>query len=142
MNAETKPEEPTANAPKTATKPESPPRKGSRTKADDETETKKERQPHLPEGGLNCGPRPSFQCLLEAYLDQVDPSGFTWKERLVDMLVQKAVEGDVRSLQEIWTRLEGKAGSSLYAPPPPLDDETACLVLKAVCDDDDELPPD
>ena len=56
-----------------------------------------------------------------------------WKERLVEGPAEAGVEGNLRAIQEIWTRLEGKAGAPVAADATPIDvsDEVARGILEA-----------
>jgi hypothetical protein len=63
----------------------------------------------------------------------------TWKHLLVENLLRRAAEGDLKALQEIWTRLEGKPGASRAEEPdlPEISHEVALRILRAAGDDDD-----
>ena len=97
--------------------------------------------------------------LLRAYLDRTGRAGGTgpspWKHRLVIALLEKAEGGDLKALQEIWTRLEGRPGIAQREEPEPLviDHELALRILRAAGDaapdeaedaapDDDEAEED
>lgn len=57
--------------------------------------------------------RMSLTDLLRAGLDRpAEGEGVTWKHRLIDGLLRRAAEGDLKAIQEIWTRLEGKPGAA------------------------------
>jgi hypothetical protein len=55
----------------------------------------------------------------------------TWGQFLVEKLINKAATGDLRALQEIWTRVEGKPGVTKVSDDPPItiDDGLAQLIL-------------
>jgi hypothetical protein len=72
--------------------------------------------------------------VLDVRLDVREGDGQgTWKERLVGALLKEAVEGNLRAIQEIWTRLEGKAGAPATPDSAPLtvSDEVARAILRA-----------
>jgi hypothetical protein len=91
--------------------------------------------------------KPGDECLgltelLRAYLDRPGEAGEAgsspWKHRLVVALLGKAEAGDLKALQEIWTRLEGRPGIAQREEPEPLviDHELALRILRAAGDDD------
>jgi hypothetical protein len=63
--------------------------------------------------------------LLRASLDRRVPkeekSKALWKHRLIAGLLRRADGGDLKAMQEIWTRLEGKAGTSPLAEEEPIE---------------------
>jgi hypothetical protein len=80
--------------------------------------------------------------LLRACLDRrrrPEDTG-SWKHRLIASLLVRAEDGDIKALQEIWTRLEGKPGTSQRAEPdlPQLSEEVALKILLAAGDDGDD----
>ena len=56
----------------------------------------------------------------------------TWGQFLVERLLYLAGTGELRALQEIWTRLEGKPGTNDPAArqPPDIDDDLAEMILE------------
>ena len=81
--------------------------------------------------------------LLRSQVDQLGPDGEkTWGEQIVKTLLEQAVGGNLRAMQEIWSRLEGRAGAGQISPPLAIDDGIARKILDAVLDDDDEPPHD
>jgi hypothetical protein len=79
---------------------------------------------------------------LGAYLEQMaDGDGRTWNDRLVESTVGKAVNGDVKTIQMIWTRVEGSKPVGVVGPPAlEISDELARKILMATQDDDDDPP--
>ena len=89
------------------------------------------------------GPRddPRLTAFLKVTLDlREKPGGKTWRERLVEALLEQAAAGNLRAIQEVWTRLEGKPGAADTADSAPLAvaDEVARKILQAGRDDDDD----
>mgnify|MGYP006933310055 FL=1 len=77
--------------------------------------------------------RPGLTALLVRYLDlHGGDSGKTWRHLLVEALLRQAIDGNLRALQEIWLRLEGKAGilDSPSSPSLVIDDELARIILQ------------
>ena len=68
---------------------------------------------------------------LDSATEPRKKSSKTWAQQLVENLIRLAIGGDLRANQEIWTRLEGKPGSSDPAARTPVevDDELAQLIL-------------
>lgn len=79
--------------------------------------------------------------LLRACLERPAGPGAaaSWKHRLIAGLIRRADDGDLKAIQEIWTRLEGRPGASRDAPPelPHLTDDVVLRILRAA-DDGDE----
>jgi hypothetical protein len=86
--------------------------------------------------------------LLRAYLDRprkAEGAGpEPWKHRLVVALLAKAEGGDLKALQEVWTRLEGRPTTAQREEPEPLviDHELALRILRAAGDDDPDEAED
>jgi hypothetical protein len=74
----------------------------------------------------------SLTALLQSYLDQQNKDGVTWRHRLVLALLEQVDQGNLRAIQEVWLRLEGKPGASEPATAPSLviDDELARKILQ------------
>jgi hypothetical protein len=74
----------------------------------------------------------SLTALLQAYLDQQNEDGVTWRRRLVLALLEQVDQGNLRAIQEVWLRLEGKPGAVEPATAPSLviDDELARKILQ------------
>jgi hypothetical protein len=70
---------------------------------------------------------------------KAESSQKTWGQFLVESLLTKACGGDLRALQEIWTRLEGRPGLAKSRPRPPIKipDELAQMILNYGCDESD-----
>jgi hypothetical protein len=109
-----------------------PPRRGSQGGDDDSD---------LGEGDEDCDANAnakintdvsSLTALLQAYLDQQNKEGVTWRHRLVIALLEQVDQGNLRAIQEVWLRLEGKPGASEPATAPSLviDDELARKILQ------------
>ena len=65
------------------------------------------------------------------------PDGLEIAERsIVATLMELAVRGNSRAVQEIWCRIEGRPGDKPAAPPITIDDATARKILEAALDDD------
>jgi len=64
----------------------------------------------------------------------------TWGCLLVDKLLNLAVDGNLRAIQEVWTRLEGKPGAPVTSEAPPftVSDEVARSLLENDRDDEDD----
>lgn len=56
---------------------------------------------------------------------------------VVGMLLELAVRGNPRGVQEIWTRIEGRPGDRPEPPPFQIDEETARKLLEFGVYDDD-----
>jgi hypothetical protein len=80
--------------------------------------------------------------LLQEYLDEPGPQeGKTWKTALVEGLLRRAVDGDLKAIQEVWSRIDGRPGEAIQDTPLAIDDALARKVLLAAYDEDDD-PPD
>jgi hypothetical protein len=76
--------------------------------------------------------------LLRQFLDRAGPQeGKTWKTVLVEQLLQRAADGELKAMQEVWTRIDGKPGDEVQDAPLAIDDELARRVLLAAYDEDD-----
>jgi hypothetical protein len=90
-------------------------------------------------GKSHRDPAPLTNCLgktLESYEDGHEK---TWTERIVLALLTRANEGDLRAIQEVWNRIEGKPGSGTATDSAPIDvgHEIARKILEAGRPDDD-----
>jgi hypothetical protein len=80
--------------------------------------------------------------LLQEYLDRPGPQeGKTWRTVLVEGLLQRAADGDLKAIQEVWSRMDGKPGEAIQDIPLAIDDALARKVLLAAYDEEDD-PPD
>ncbi len=63
----------------------------------------------------------------------------TWGHLLVDKLLELAVDGNLRAIQEVWTRLEGKPGAPATAEAAPItvSEEFAQILLQNGRNDED-----
>jgi hypothetical protein len=63
----------------------------------------------------------------------------TWGQFLVETLIKQGADGNLRALQEIWTRLEGRPGGAKARRRRPLevDDKLAQLILNYGRDETD-----
>jgi hypothetical protein len=78
---------------------------------------------------------------LRGELGRPEPDGLEIREQsIVGTLLELAVRGNPRAVQEIWSRIEGRPGDRPASPPIAIDDATARKILEAALDDDDELP--
>ena len=82
--------------------------------------------------------------MLQLYLDENYSSDATWRHRLVEVLLDQADQGNVRAIQEIWIRLEGKPGANDAEESKPLDidPELTTKILEAGRTDDEDPPLD
>jgi hypothetical protein len=65
------------------------------------------------------------------------PDGLEIAERsIVASLLELAVRGNSRAVQEVWCRNEGRPGDKPADPPFIIDDATARKILEAALDDD------
>jgi len=82
--------------------------------------------------------------MLQLYLDENYSSDATWRHRLVEVLLDQADQGNVRAIQEIWIRLEGKPGANDTEESKPLDidPELTAKILEAGRTDDEDPPLD
>ncbi|MGO9598109.1 MAG: hypothetical protein ACLP7Q_08965 [Isosphaeraceae bacterium] len=82
--------------------------------------------------------------MLQLYLDENYSSDATWRHRLVEVLLDQADQGNVRAIQEIWIRLEGKPGANdaEESKPPDIDPELTAKILEAGRTDDEDPPLD
>ncbi len=81
--------------------------------------------------------------LLREYLDQVGPQeGKTWRTLLIEGLLKRAADGELKAIQEVWTRIDGKPGDEVQDAPLAIDDELARKVLLAAYDEEEDDPPD
>jgi len=80
--------------------------------------------------------------LLRECLDRpVEVGGAeTWKHRLITILLRKAEGGDLKAIQEIWTRLEGKPGLIPPTEPdvPEMNEDLALRILRAAGEDEED----
>jgi len=115
----------------------------NKTSAEPEPDARSE----APAPGLDEGYRENLPLTtsLESSLDiRENGEGKTWRERLVEALLKQAVEGNLRAIQEIWTRLEGKPGAaaSTDSVPPVLSEEAYQKILQASRGDHDDHDDD
>lgn len=90
-------------------------------------------------GKSHCGTTPLTDC-LGANLNVCEAGNKqTWKERIVQALLDQAVEGNLRAIQEVWNRIEGKPGAAATTDSAPLavTNEVARKILEAGRGDDD-----
>ena len=82
--------------------------------------------------------------MLQLYLDENYSSDATWRHRLVEVLLEQADQGNLRAIQEIWIRLEGKPGApdGENAEAPNIGPELTAKILEAGCTDDEDPPLD
>jgi hypothetical protein len=82
--------------------------------------------------------------MLQLYLDESYSRDATWRHRLVEVLLEQADQGNLRAIQEIWIRLEGKPGAldAEDADEPEIDAELAAKILEASRTDDEDPPVD
>jgi hypothetical protein len=95
--------------------------------------------PALPEDEAQL----SLTRLLRRQLSQVDTnSNRTWAQRVIEVWILEALEGNFRALQEILERVDGDPAGRVPAAPGPslLEESTACRILEAICDPDDDPP--
>jgi hypothetical protein len=85
---------------------------------------------------------PGLTAMLQLYLDESYSRDATWRHRLVEVLLEQADQGNLRALQEIWIRLEGKPGAidPEDAALPDIDAEVASKILEAGRSDDEDPP--
>jgi hypothetical protein len=93
----------------------------------------------LPDDGVSL----NLTALLRRQLAQVDSgTNRTWAQRLIEVWILEALEGNMRAFQEILERIDGNSSSRPpdLPGPPLLEESTACQILEALCDPDDDPP--
>jgi hypothetical protein len=80
--------------------------------------------------------------MLRDYLVRPSPDGRIWGARIIEKLLEEAAGGDLKTVQEILLRTEGKPGTSVSSARVPVSDEVARKIFAALDDDDDDLPDD
>jgi hypothetical protein len=80
--------------------------------------------------------------LLQDYLVRPSPDGRIWAARIIEKLLEEAAGGDLKTMQEIWLRTEGKPGTGASSARVPVSDEVARKIFAALNEDDDDPPDD
>lgn len=99
----------------------------------------------------SSGNRPLTTLLCWQVCHGQGPDGEPWKSILVKKLLDLAAAGNLRAIQEIWTRVEGKPGAPVTKASAPLEisDEVARRILEIgreagndIDDDEDDRDDD
>jgi hypothetical protein len=102
--------------------------------------------PRSPAAAESAAGGTSLAAQLRGFLEEADPAtGERWGSRLVRALVERALEGDFRAQQLIWSRIDGPLEEKDGRSEPvrlAIDEAMVCRLLEAARDADDDPPAD